>query len=257
MNNAQQFLQQPPQVPQQQQQQQQHQQQQQQFQQLPQDLVGHINFLHNRIGQLEQQQRQPNQPAINQSVSAANEFGLTNNQVTSAWRDLSDSLRGTTIPIGASINASKPRGSSSTTKAEIEHIGKITPVAKVLLQLYQEVNRGTVPPEHLQQAVLITGLHLTITLQQRLADLFVESSFPEASEYYKNLRGPGGAIVGQELDRLTTAIQLANISHQPAHNSRGRGRGNRGAFNHQNNFGSHGNPHNFHNSHTSNFRKEE
>jgi len=103
-------------------------------------------------------------------------------------------------------------------------------LGRILLQL--QTLRNELNAEQLAQACLVTGLHLTALLQQRQGDLFVESTFPEAFDTFRALRaGPGGSLAGEELQRLSTAIQLANTSSA---SRRGNPNPGRGQFNNNN-----------------------
>jgi len=224
-------------------------QQPQQPQQDPaQQLINLIGGLNQRIQQLEaqqpapaaqaqQQQQQQHSGENNNNRSIASDFGFTPEQVITSWRELSDRVRAVPIPPSAGINTTKTRGASTATKAELDNIARVAPVARTLLQLYNLSRREQVPADHLAEACLILGLHLTSILQQRQGDLFVEAAFPDAFDTFRQLRaGPGGSLAGEELQRLTTAIQLANqSSRRPSNNSP------RGNYSNANNNGNSGN----------------
>jgi hypothetical protein len=203
------------------------------------------------------QQQQPPPGPANVLRAAATDFGYSPEQVASSYRELSDRVRAIPIPTSASVNTTKPRGASTGTRAELDSIAKIAPIAKLLIQLYslsqQEDNHLTL--DQLAQANLILGLHLTGILQARQGDLFVEATFPDAYDTFRALRaGPGGSLAGEELSRLTTAIQLSGqqqqqqqqqqqhrSSHRGNYNTQRGGYSNRGSFhNNINNFGGRG-----------------
>jgi hypothetical protein len=182
-----------------------------------------------------QAQQLPQQPAANNTPrAAAFDFGYTPEEVTTSWRELSDRVRAVPIPSSTAVNTTKPRGASTSTKMELDTIAKIAPIAKVLLQLQVLQQRGDTNAEQLAQASLIIGLHLTSILQQRQGDLFVETAFPEAFDTFRQLRaGPGGSIAGEELQRLTTAIQLSNQA--PRRQNNNNNTSSRGNYNNHNN----------------------
>jgi len=206
-----------------------------------QQLVNLIGALNQRIQQLEQAQPAPAPQAQQQQQlpgenstnrSAAFDFGFTPEQVNTSWRELNDRIRAVPIPSSTNVNSTKPRGASAAAKAELDTISKAATVARILLQL--QTLRNELNAEQLAQACLVTGLHLTALLQQRQGDLFVESTFPEAFDTFRALRaGPGGSLAGEELQRLSTAIQLANTSSA---SRRGNPNPGRGQFNNNNNY---------------------
>ena len=211
-----------------------------------QQLINIIGALNQRIQQLEaqqpapaaqaqqqQQQQQQHSGENNNNRSIASDFGYTPEQVITSWRELSDRIRAVPIPSSAGVNTTKTRGASTATKAELDNIARVAPVARTLLQLYNLSRREQVPAEHLAEACLILGLHLTSILQQRQGDLFVESAFPDAFDTFRQLRaGPGGSLAGEELQRLTTAIQLSSqTARRPGNNSNSP----RGNYNNYNN----------------------
>jgi len=189
-----------------------------------QQLLQFILAINQRLEQVEnrpqqpapaaQAQQLPQQPAANNTPrSAAYDFGFTPEEVATSWRELSDRVRAIPIPSSTTINTTKPRGASTSTKTELDNIAKIVPIARTLLQLQVLHQRGDTNAEQLAQACLILGLQLTSVLQQRQGDIFVEAVFPDALDNFRSLRaGPGGSLAGEELQRLTTAIQLANAS---------------------------------------------
>jgi len=182
-----------------------------------------------------QQQQQPQGAGTNQPRSAAFDFGFTPEQVATSYRELSDRVRTIPIPTSASVNTTKPRGASAGTKAELDSIAKISSIAKLLIQLYSlsQQDNNNLTLHQLAEANLILGLHLTAILQTRQGDLFVEATFPEAYDTFRALRaGPGGSLAGEELHRLTTAIQLSGQQQQQQHRPSNRGSfsGHRGGY---------------------------
>jgi len=194
---------------------------------------------------LQQQQPPPGPADVHRAV--ATDFGFTPEEVNTAFRELVDRLRTIPIPSSASVNTTKPRGASQATKGELDSIARIATISRTLLQLYNFSRREEITTEQLGQALLTIGLHLTAILQTRQGDLFVESTFPDAYDTFRALRaGPGGSLAGEELHRLTTAIQLSGHQqqqqqHRPS--NRGNFNGHRGNNSHRggfNNFGSRG-----------------
>ena len=192
-----------------------------------------------------QQQQPPPGPAdVHRAV--ATDFGFTPEEVNTAFRELVDRLRTIPIPSSASVNTTKPRGASQATKGELDSIARIATISRTLLQLYNFSRREEITPEQLGQAVLTVGLHLTAILQTRQGDLFVEATFPDAYDTFRALRaGPGGSLAGEELSRLTTAIQLSGQQQQQHRTShRGNFSPQRGTYNNRggfhNNFGGRG-----------------
>jgi len=172
--------------------------------------------------QPQQPQNQPqlaNQAGVSQQPSnrsLATDFGFTPEQIQQAWRDLSDRVRSIQLPSTATVNTTKPRGASSSTKVELDYIAKYQAVARVLLQLFITSKNPAVRTDEIGQACLIAGLHLLQQLQTRQGDIFVASAYPEAFDTYRDLRsGPSGIVSGEELTRLTTAIQLTNLTGPP------------------------------------------
>ena len=228
----------------------QQQQQQQQQQDPAQQLLNFITTLHQRLEHLEQhpqqpappqqQQQQQQQGANNQNRSAASDFGFTPEEVSTSWKELAERLRALPIPPSASVNTSRPKGATTATKAELDSIARSPALYSNSTPSLKEKNYllNTWP----RPACLVIGLHLTSILQQRQGDLFVEATFPEAYDNFRALKaGPGGSLAGEELQRLTTAIQLGSATssapRRPAFNNTNNNTNNRGGFNNRGNRG--------------------
>ena len=204
--------------------------------------------LQQRLQQLEERPHQPplaNQAGQQPARAAAYDFGVTPEQVSTAFRELSDRIRAVPIPASTNINTTKPRGASTAAKAELDTMAKITSVARALLQLHVLHQREEIAAQQLAEALLTVGLHLTAILQSRQGDIFIESTFPDAYDTFRSLRaGPGGYLAGEELQRLTTAIQLVGSQqpNQQQHQQRRGGGPSRGSYN---NYTRGGGPNNF------------
>jgi len=186
-----------------------------------------------RINELEQRPPLQGAPAIQgqpPTRATAYDFGFSPEQVTTAFRELSDRLRAVSIPASTNINTTKPRGASSAAKAELDTMAKIGTAARTLLQLHALHLREEIPAQQLAEALLTIGLHLTAILQNRQGDIFIEATFPEAFDTFRSLRaGPGGYLAGEELQRLSTALQLVGNQapqHQQSRRGGGPSRGN-------------------------------
>ena len=121
-----------------------------------------------RINELEQRPPLQGAPAIQgqpPTRATAYDFGFSPEQVTTAFRELSDRLRAVSIPASTNINTTKPRGASSAAKAELDTMAKIGTAARTLLQLHALHLREEIPAQQLAEALLTIGLHLTAILQ--------------------------------------------------------------------------------------------
>jgi hypothetical protein len=189
----------------------------------------------------QQQQQQPPHDDARLHRSVAADYGTNADDVATSWRELIDRLKPVSIPHSANINTAKPRGASAATKAELDTMARIAPVARALLQLYRSAQQGNLTAEQLAEAVLVAGLHLTIVLQQRQGDLFVETVFPVGADHYRALSGGSGQLAGEQLERLEVALRLGNAAATSSSSTPpGRGGHGRGGFNGFNGFSARG-----------------